>query len=147
MKKAFFLVFVSLVFAILFFSLSRQEGKKRELIKDLSPLACDLSIQACEYEFNKQRVRVEFKNKPLLELVENELVIENLGEFNELNARIYGLNMYMGDLVPSFEKINENSYKTDLLLGACVLDTMRFRVEFFEGKKPLDFYFDFDMRK
>ncbi|TQR57690.1 hypothetical protein [Campylobacter troglodytis] len=147
MKKAFFLVFVSLVFAILFFSLSRQEGKKRELIKDLSPLACDLSIQACEYEFNKQRVRVEFKNKPLLELVENELVIENLGEFNELNARIYGLNMYMGDLVPSFEKINENSYKADLLLGACVLDTMRFRVEFFEGKRPLDFYFDFDMRK
>ncbi|HFZ5067542.1 TPA: hypothetical protein ACIKYB_001722, partial [Campylobacter jejuni] len=29
----------------------------------------------------------------------------------------------------------------------CVLDTMRFRVEFMDNNKPIGFYFDFELKK
>lgn len=148
MKKILFLgfCFVFLLAMLVFFAMNKQ-SQKRELIKELAPLACDLSIKACEYEFKGQKVEVEFKEKPLQTLIENELIIKNLGDFKDLNARIYGLNMYMGDVVPHFERVGENSYKASVVPSACVLDTMRFRVEFFEGKKSIDFYFDFDIKR
>lgn len=148
MKKAFLSLFLLLLlgFAV-FFATSEQKDKKRELIKELTPLPCDLNLQACEYDFNGQKVRVEFKEKPVQSLIENELLVENLGEFKELNAKIYGLNMYMGDIVPHFEKTHQNSYKANVVPSACVIETMRFRVEFFTGKKPINFYFDFDIKR
>lgn len=149
MKKLLFLAFclVLLLTIATFFAMSEQGGKKRELIKELPPLACDLNEQECEYEFKGQKVRVEFKEKPIQALVENELFVENLGEFKHLSAKIYGLNMYMGDVVPHFERVNQNSYKANVVPSACVIDTMRFRVEFFDKEKPIKFYFDFDIKR
>lgn len=150
MKKWLLLGFcLTLLLALIaFWALSGEQGsKKRALIKELTPLVCDLNEEPCEYEFKGRKVRVEFKEKPIQALVENELVVENLGDFGELNARIYGLNMYMGDVVPHFERISATSYKAAVVPSACVLDTMRFRVEFFAGKKSVDFYFDFDMKR
>lgn len=132
---------------VAFFGIKEQGGKKRELIKELTPLPCDLNLQACEYEFKGRKVRVEFKEKPIQALIENELLVENLGEFEDLNAKIYGLNMYMGDIVPHFEQVGQNSYKANVVPSACVIDTMRFRVEFFSGEKAVDFHFDFDMKR
>ena len=149
MKKLLFGIFALLLLALIaFWVLSSEQGsKKRELIKELTPLQCDLNEKPCEYEFKGRKVRVEFKEKPIQALIENELVVENLGAFKDLNARIYGLNMYMGDVVPNFERINESSYKAAVVPSACVIDTMRFRVEFFEGKKPVNFHFDFDIKR
>lgn len=141
------LCFVLLLGVAVFFMTNEQGGKKRELIKELTPLPCDLNIQACEYDFKGRKVKVEFKEKPIQGLIENELVIENLGEFKNLNARIYGLNMYMGDIVPHFEQFNQHSYKASVVPSACVIDTMRFRVDFFENKKPIKFFFDFDLKR
>ncbi len=135
MKKLLFAFFVALLLVVgAFFVLDNEpQNKRRELIKELPLLACDLNEKPCEYEFKGQKVRVEFKEKPL--------------HFSELNARIYGLNMYMGDVVPTFKKTSANSYKAAVVPSACVIDTMRFRVEFFNGKKPINFYFDFDIKR
>ena len=147
--KKLLVALLCLLFMILGFVLEKGEpkGKRRALIKELAPLECDLNETPCEYEFKGRKVRVSFKEKPILAMVENELLIENLGEFSELNARIYGLNMYMGDIVPSFKRLENGTFKAAIVPSACVLDIMRFRVEFFDGKKPLDFYFDFDMKR
>lgn len=147
MKRLLFLAFTLLLALVSFFVMSEQKGKKRELIKELTPLTCDLNVKACEYEFKGRKVRVEFKEKPVQALVENELVIENLGEFKDLSAKIYGLNMYMGDVMPHFEYLNQNSYKANVVPSACVIDTMRFRVEFFEKEKAINFHFDFDIKR
>lgn len=148
-KKLLFSVLTLLLLALIaFWALGgEQGGKKRMLIKELTPLACDLNKKPCEYEFKGRKVRVEFAEKPIQALIENELVVENLGAFKNLNARIYGLNMYMGDVVPNFERISANSYKANIVPSACVIDTMRFRVEFFEGKKSVNFHFDFDIKR
>lgn len=148
MKKLLFSAFALLVLALIaFLAVSERGGKKRELIKELTPLACDLNEKACEYEFKGRKVRVEFKEKPIQALVENELFVENLGKYENLSAKIYGLNMYMGDVVPHFERAGQNSYKANIVPSACVLETMRFRVEFFDKEKPIKFYFDFDIKR
>lgn len=126
--------------------------RKRELVKtqDLKPLACDLNQRACEYEFKGRSVRAEFKNKPLRILDENELVIENLGSFKRLNARIYALNMYMGDVVPEFKALgdeNNQTYSANIVISACPLDLMRYRIELFDGDTPLNLHFDVDIRR
>lgn len=126
-----------------------QNKGERASIKseDLKPLACDLNQKACEYEFAGRRVSVEFKTKPLRILDENKLVIKNLGDMKDLNARIYALNMYMGEIIPKFKKLSQNDYEANIVISTCILDTMRYRIEFFEGEKPLNFYFDFDVKK
>lgn len=150
MKK---LIFLSLAFVIvlaLAFYLSSltkpTNNARRELIKELNPLECDLNIQACEYNFKGKTVQVFFDEKPLSSLSQTRLRIENLGDYKDLNARIYGLNMYMGDIVPNFEKEGQ-SYEATIVIAACVIDIMRFRVEFFDADEPLGFYFDFDVRR
>ncbi len=121
----------------------------REFIdtQDLKPLACDLNTKACEYEFQGRLVRVELKNKPLRAMQENEIIISNLGSFKDLNAKIYALNMYMGEISSSFQALNENEYSAKVIFSACVMDLMRYRIKFFNANKPLGFYFDVDMKQ
>ncbi|OCX43482.1 hypothetical protein A7X81_00815 [Campylobacter ornithocola] len=140
---------LAIVFAICgayFYTNSSNNEKKRELITTLTPLACDLNIQECEYIFKNKKVLVNLNPKPIITLNELDLNITNLGDFKKLNARVYGLNMYMGDIVPQFKKIN-NTYHAKLVLSSCTLDTMRFRIELFDDETPLDFYFDFDVKR
>lgn len=120
--------------------------KKRKLITTLTPLQCDLNTQECEYNLNERKVLVSLSPKPITSMSELDLNISNIGDFDKLNARVYGLNMYMGDIVPNFKKIN-NSYHAKLVLGLCTLDIMRFRIELFDDEKPLNFYFDFDVKR
>ncbi|MBX1885424.1 hypothetical protein [Campylobacter peloridis] len=121
-------------------------GKKRELLTTLPPLQCDLNLQDCSYDFRGKQVLINLNPKPIAAMVELDLNITNLGDFKKLNARVYGLNMYMGDIVPKFKK-NANSYHAKLVLSSCTLDIMRFRIELFNDDKPLDFYFDFDVKR
>ncbi|EAI4447993.1 hypothetical protein ACR3S7_000243 [Campylobacter lari] len=140
---------LAIVFAICgayFYTNSSNTGKKRELITTLTPLTCDLNIQECKYNFKDKKVLVNLNPKPITTLNELDLNITNLGEFKKLNARVYGLNMYMGDIVPQFKKIN-NTYHAKLVLSSCTLDIMRFRIELFDDETPLGFYFDFDVKR
>ncbi|MCR6594112.1 hypothetical protein [Campylobacter insulaenigrae] len=147
MKKLliFVIVIISLM-AMAYTYTSNNQSKKRELITTLTPLQCDLNIQDCSYDFNGQKILVSLNPKPISSMSELDLNISNLGDFSNLNARVYGLNMYMGDIVPKFKK-NNNSYHAKLVLSSCTLDVMRFRIELFEDEKALDFYFDFDIKR
>ncbi|WP_291952529.1 hypothetical protein [Campylobacter sp.] len=147
MKKLFiFAIAIIILIAMAYTYTKNNQEKKRELITTLNPLHCDLNIQDCNYDFNGQKVSVSLNPKPISSMSELKLIINNLGNFNNLNARVYGLNMYMGDIIPKFKKIN-NSYQAKLVLSSCTLDIMRFRIEFFENEKALDFYFDFDVKR
>ena len=66
---------------------------------------------------------------------------------SDLKIKIYGLNMFMGDIMPRVTKINETDYESRLVLAACVLEVMRFRAEVFEDDKPIGFHFDFDLKR
>lgn len=238
------ILLVGVVAWAIFYQLKNGDTPRKNIAtKDLLPLICDLNLNPCEFEFRGKKVRIDFKEKPVQSMVENELIIENLGDFKDLNARIYGLNMFMGEISPKFTRIdaqnptlkddkalnfalknnnasnaensnsslknndilnsaleknsnlkntnasnaensnlnlkkgndlnlslknNENSnstlkndsalnaenlgsvsvlYKANIVFSACVLDLMRFRVEFYDGKKPLNFHFDIDIKR
>lgn len=238
------ILLVGVVAWAIFYQLKNGDTPRKNIAtKDLLPLICDLNLNPCEFEFRGKKVRIDFKEKPVQSMVENELTIENLGDFKDLNARIYGLNMFMGEISPKFTRIdaqnpalkndkalnfalknnnasnaensnsslknndilnsaleknsnlkntnasnaensnlnlkkgndlnlslknNENSnstlkndsalnaenlgsvsvlYKANIVFSACVLDLMRFRVEFYDGKKPLNFHFDIDIKR
>ncbi|HBD8833005.1 TPA: hypothetical protein KLA51_001637, partial [Campylobacter jejuni] len=54
---------------------------------------------------------------------------------------------YMGEIKPKIHRLNSTGYESKIVLAACVLDTMRFRVEFMDNNKPIGFYFDFELKK
>lgn len=54
--------------------------------------------------------------------------------------------MYMGEIKPKIHRLNSTDYESKIVLAACVLDTMRFRVEFMDNNKPIGFYFDFELK-
>ncbi|TQR34744.1 hypothetical protein DMB92_01040 [Campylobacter sp. MIT 99-7217] len=153
MRKIFPLLIFALVLIFAFLMLknyqTEQNQGKRELIdtKNLQSLSCDLNQKSCEYNFKERQIFVEFQKKPIQSLDENILYIKNLGNYNHLNAKIYALNMYMGEIIPEFEKINHEDYKSSIVISTCPLDLMRYRAELFDGDKPLGFYFDFDVKK
>lgn len=113
----------------------------------LSPLSCDLNIENCTYSFKDREVLISMDPKPLQSLEITNLKIKNLGNYKNLKIKIYGLNMFMGDIMPRVTKINETDYESRLVLAACVLEVMRFRAEVFEDDKPIGFHFDFDLKR
>ncbi|EAM0774491.1 hypothetical protein D3558_08775, partial [Campylobacter jejuni] len=92
-------------------------------------------------------VLISLNPKPLQSLDVTNLKIVNLGNYNNLGIKIYGLNMYMGEIKPKIHRLNSTDYESKIVLATCVLDTMRFRVEFMDNNKPIGFYFDFELKK
>ncbi|EIQ0611132.1 hypothetical protein LUL41_001705, partial [Campylobacter jejuni] len=112
-----------------------------------TPLTCDLNVKDCTYSFNNKKVLISLNPKPLQSLDVTNLKIVNLGNYNNLGIKIYGLNMYMGEIKPKIHRLNSTDYESKIVLAACLLDTMRFRVEFMDNNKPIGFYFDFELKK
>ncbi|MBT0882072.1 hypothetical protein [Campylobacter sp. 2018MI13] len=144
MKKLIFLLVIIAIFASLFYFYPN--SKKRELITTLTPLSCDLNVSECEVDYKGKKIIFDLSPKPLKTLEETKVIIKNLEDFPKLNARLYGLNMYMGDIVGEFEKI-DNAYIADIVFSACTENTMRYRLELFNDNKSLDLSIDFDVRR
>ncbi|MBZ7986555.1 hypothetical protein [Campylobacter canadensis] len=147
MKKIFILLFVIIFIAIVIIFYPKQNFKKRELITELTPLECNLNKEHCFLEFNNKKIEIYFQKQPLEIMVENTLHIKNLGKIDNLNARFYGLNMYMGDIVEEFSSKNNKDYYADLVFSACAENIMRYRLELFSGEKSLNLYIDFDVKR
>ncbi|MBZ7994040.1 hypothetical protein AVCANL279_01255 [Campylobacter canadensis] len=147
MKKIFILLFVIIFIAIVIIFYPKQNFKKRELITELTPLECNLNKEHCFLEFNNKEIEIYFQKQPLEIMVENTLHIKNLGKIDNLNARFYGLNMYMGDIVEEFSSKNNKDYYADLVFSACAENIMRYRLELFSGEKSLNLYIDFDVKR
>lgn len=146
--KVFLYSIILIILIIIIYIFNHQNNTKyntkRQLITELVPLECDLNKSDCYFDFDDKKVLVSFVSKPLIAMDENTLKIKNLGDFKKLNAKIYGLNMYMGDIVPTFIK-NDDNYEAKIRLSSCATKTMRYRIEFFDDNKAIDFYFDFDL--
>lgn len=147
MKKIFILLFVIIFIAIVIIFYPKQNFKKRELITELTPLECNLNKEHCFLEFNNKKIEIYFQKQPLEIMVENTLHIKNIGKIDNLNARFYGLNMYMGDIVEEFSSKNNKDYYADLVFSACAENIMRYRLELFSGEKSLNLYIDFDVKR
>lgn len=150
MKKfAFILAFaVVIILSYLIFDFYTLKDSQKAIKTDLSiPLLCDLNIQDCKYNFKGREVLISLNPKPLQSLDVTNLKVVNLGDYKNLGIKIYGLNMYMGEIKPKVHPLNSTDYESKIVLAACVLDTMRFRVEFMDNDKPIGFYFDFELKK
>ncbi|ECQ1081555.1 hypothetical protein FYV54_02555 [Campylobacter jejuni] len=150
MRKIIFILAFAFVIAILYVIFDFYVIKDSQKITktDFStPLTCDLNVKDCTYSFNNKKVLISLNPKPLQSLDVTNLKIVNLGNYNNLGIKIYGLNMYMGEIKPKIHRLNSTDYESKIVLAACVLDTMRFRVEFMDNNKPIGFYFDFELKK
>ncbi|EDP5989767.1 hypothetical protein FWB34_08755, partial [Campylobacter jejuni] len=107
-----------------------KDSKKITKADFSTPLTCDLNVKDCTYSFNNKEVLISLNPKPLQSLDVTNLKIVNLGNYNNLGIKIYGLNMYMGEIKPKIHRLNSTDYESKIVLATCVLDTMRFRVEF-----------------
>lgn len=150
MKKIFFILASGLSLLILYLIFDFYILKDRATLNQteaLPSLSCDLNVESCTYDFKDRKVLVSMDPKPIQSLEVTNLKIKNLGNYENLKIRIYGLNMFMGDIMPKVNKVNETDYESKLVLAACVLELMRFRAEVLEDDKPIGFYFDFDLRR
>lgn len=111
------------------------------------PLSCDLNVGACSYRFKDKEILVSLDPKPLQALDITYLKVKNLGDYKDLKLKIYGLNMFMGEIKPKLVKLEDGTYESKIVLSSCTLDIMRFRAEFIQDGKPIGFYFDFELRR
>lgn len=144
MKKFLFL-FALIILSGLYFSYDNV-SKKRELIHELTPLKCDLNKTSCEVDFKGNKIIFEINPKPLRVLEESKVIIKNLPKYEKLNARLYGLNMYMGDIIAEFDYI-DGVYKGDIVFSSCIESTMRYRLELFDEDTSLGIFIDFDVKR
>lgn len=149
MKKIFFILAFGLSLLILYLIFDFYVLKDRTITQKevLTPLGCDLNIQDCTYDFKGKKVLISLNPKPLQSLNVTKLEIKNLGSYNNLKLKVYGLNMFMGTLNPKIHKTNSTDYYSELVLAACTIETMRFRAEILNDDKPIDFHFDFELKR
>lgn len=115
-------------------------------IATFNPSQCDLNLQNCFFSFNERQILISIEPKPLKAMQNLKIKIENFSHYEDLELRIYGLNMFMGVIKPKLIR-TLNGYEADLLLSSCILDTMHYRAEFLYNKKTLGFYFDFEIKQ
>ncbi|EHK0172048.1 hypothetical protein KCA50_001722, partial [Campylobacter jejuni] len=100
MRKIIFILafaFVIVILYIIFDFYIIKDSKKITKADFSTPLTCDLNVKDCTYSFNNKEVLISLNPKPLQSLDVTNLKIVNLGNYNNLGIKIYGLNMYMGE--------------------------------------------------
>ncbi|EBH4137611.1 hypothetical protein FKP47_08350, partial [Campylobacter jejuni] len=98
MRKIIFILafaFVIVILYIIFDFYIIKDSKKITKADFSTPLTCDLNVKDCTYSFNNKEVLISLNPKPLQSLDVTNLKIVNLGNYNNLGIKIYGLNMYM----------------------------------------------------
>ncbi|MBS4313040.1 hypothetical protein [Campylobacter vulpis] len=146
MKKFFFIFSLAFILLGFYLYLKFDFDKDKNFTDTNASLSCDLNIKDCVFDFKGKKINIFLNPKPLQAMQELDLKIENLDFYENLSLKIYGLNMFMGEIKPRL--IYKNShYETKILLSVCTLDTMRYRAEFFKDDKPLGFHFDFELRR
>ena len=117
---------------MIFFSSCKDEKKSFD-----EPLSCDLNIEDCTYKFKDKTILISLNPKPLQALDITHLKVENLGDYDNLRLKIYGLNMFLGEIKPKLIKLGNGNYESKIVLSSCTLDVMRFRAEFTQNDKPI----------
>lgn len=146
MKNFFFIFSLAFILLGFYLYLKFDFDKDKNFTDANASLSCDLNIKDCVFDFKSKKINIFLNPKPLQAMQELGLKVENLDFYENLSLKIYGLNMFMGEIKPRL--IYKNShYEAKILLSVCTLDTMRYRAEFFKDDKPLGFHFDFELRR
>lgn len=106
---------------------------------------CDLNLQNCVVKFGEKSMEISLEPKPLRSMVPLSLRINGLdGEYKNLKAHIYGLNMDMGTIKADLIK-KGGVYIGNIVVSSCVT-TMKYRLELFESDNSLGVSVDFVLK-
>lgn len=109
-----------------------------------SNLQCDLNKNDC-YD-SSGKVSFSLTPRPVMAMVPTTLKINGLsGNFDNLNARLNGINMDMGEIRVDLEKRGD-SYAGVMVISSCVVSAMQYKVELFDNDKKLNISTSFELR-
>ena len=113
----------------------------------LDPLKCNLLEKACVYDFNGQKLEIDLSPRPLQIMKKTKITIKGLNyDFYDAKVRVHGVNMDMGTIIASLNKVDDNTYETSVALSACLVeDVMRYRIDLYDGNNSMNFHADFDL--
>lgn len=145
MKNILYVLSAIIVGALFAFIINSYDDQTQKISAD-SNITCDLNTQNCNISYKGKEIRFSFYPRPLEAMVPLTLKVEGLnGQYKNLNARIYGLNMDMGTIKANLEN-RGNLYIGTVVLSSCVVEVMNYRLELYDRDKQLGIYIDFNLK-
>lgn len=115
-----------------------------DITKNLKPLSCDLGQKPCVVKFDGKDVEISLNPLPLETMQPLYLLVKGLGEINEPNVRLTGVNMDMGTIRADLKSVGIK-HSAKVTLSACVINVMRYKLALFSGDKDLGIWVYFDL--
>lgn len=137
---------LSILTAVLAFGLVGCGDEGKSMTTTEGNATCDLNAHACVASLKGKEIKFDVTPKPLYPMSPFTLRVTGLGEgYKALNVRIYGLNMDMGVVRAELER-RGSTYMGQIVLSSCVTEVMNYRMEIYDGDKPLGVFIDFDLK-